>query len=172
MHTRSIQLAWRTPLLVLSVFCLLLVSFSTQTFAKHSPALKQSQKIYSGEIPGGLTQSEWSSIKTQITATKYRAYQDEQGGYTSHNPSQGWQIRYRPDGLTVLTPFDTSTTNYRLGLKLNGVGYAQLEEFHRPQEISAKDTTVYYQWNNNLREFWINSQGNLEQWFVLEQTAF
>lgn len=40
---------------------------------------------------------------------------------------------------------------------------------HRPQQITAQSSTVTYQWSDTLRERWVNSSNNLEQWFILNQ---
>ena len=37
------------------------------------------------------------------------------------------------------------------------------------KQISADGSTVIYQWNNNLKEWWVNSPTRLEQWFSLAQ---
>ncbi|MFW5443958.1 MAG: FG-GAP repeat protein [Methylococcaceae bacterium] len=50
-------------------------------------------------------------------------------------------------------------------MKLSAIGYQTLQVLHSPQKISQQDDTVSYQWNETLRERWINSEQQLEQWF-------
>jgi hypothetical protein len=139
---------------------------------------RQSQVIQSSQLgqqvqfvqtPDGLSAPEWANIQQQVSAGKYRAYPDSKGGYNSSNPAHGWQIRYAPDGTTTLTSRDRKATAYHLGMTLNAIGYHTMHHLRHPQLISADDSTVTYQWNNNLKEWWINSPTGLEQWFSLEQ---
>jgi len=133
------------------------------------PSQTLSQLIEPGGVPDGLSKGAWTNIHGQIAAGKYRAYQHENNGYVSSNPAHGWQIRYAADGTTTLRPRDRQAQSYHLGLKLNAVGYAELQTLGRPEQISATDFTVAYQWNDYLREWWENSERALEQWFELEQ---
>ncbi|MEE9346252.1 MAG: FG-GAP repeat protein [Methylococcales bacterium] len=128
-----------------------------------------SQQILIDQTPDGLSVPEWTSIQQQISAGKYRAYPNQTGGYSSSNPAHGWQIRYTTDGTTTLTPRNTQIPTYHLGMTLRAIGYQTLQPLDHPQQISAVDTTVIYQWNDNIKEWWINSPTRLEQWFSLEQ---
>ena len=56
-----------------------------------------------------------------------------------------------------------------MSLKLSAVGFAKLQALDRPEKITANESTVTYQWNDTLREWWVNSATSLEQWFELEQ---
>jgi hypothetical protein len=105
----------------LLLFCLMPVTPATlahnaglQTQVPRSTGVQQ---VNPGEVPDGLSGSDWSSIQAQIAAGKYRAYQHAEGGYISSNPSQGWQIRYSEDGTTRLTPRNSETSAYRLALQ-------------------------------------------------------
>ena len=135
-------------------------------FANHSQT--PGQHVESGEVPNGLSSSAWASIQTQIAAGKYLAYQHESGGFVSSNPAHGWQIRYATDGTTTLSPRDHQAQAYQLGLTLSAVGYSEPQNLDRPEQIYADDFTVTYQWNDYLREWWVNSAAGLEQWFELE----
>jgi hypothetical protein len=127
-----------------------------------------SQRVEPGELPNGLSSSTWASIQSQIAAGKYLAFQHENGGFVSSNPAHGWQIRYATDGTTTLRPRDRQAQAYQLGLTLCAVGYAESQTLDRPEQIFADDFTVTYQWNDYLREWWVNSATGLEQWFELE----
>ncbi len=161
--------------LIQSIFLLYLAAVVQANSSDYpKPSLSQQSQVKShqinpGETPEGLTGNEWGSIQTQISAGKYRAYKNDAGGFVSANPAHGWQIRYAEDGTTTLIPRDHETTAYRLGFKLNAIGYTQLNPILRPQQISAHASTVTYQWNEILRERWVNSKSNLEQWFILEK---
>ena len=127
------------------------------------------QHVRAGEVPEGLSASDWSSIQTQIAAGKYRAYEQADGGFASANPAHGWNIQYATDGTTTLQPRNREAASYQLGFRLEAVGYNKPQAFDRPQRLSADGTTVTYQWTEDLREWWMNSENGLEQWFELEQ---
>jgi len=154
------------------VLCLLTVTLNLQAnsqtthSARQSPG--QSQFVVAGEIPAGLNADEWRGIRAQISARQYRAIEHNDGGLIASNPAHGWNIRYHKDGTTILTPREDGDTDYRLGFKLDALGYAQMQSFNQPQKITTEGNTVTYQWHDKLREYWVNSHNNLEQWFVLE----
>ena len=124
--------------------------------------------IQPGEIPQGLSSREWDTIQQQVKQAKYQPYSDKKGGYRSANPAHGWQIHYASNGTTTLTPRNQPVKPYTLGMKLSAIGYQTLQTLKRPETISQKDFTVTYQWDDNLREWWVNSDQQLEQWFVLQ----
>jgi hypothetical protein len=127
------------------------------------------QRIEPGEAPDGLSNRDWASIQGQIAAAKYRAFQHENNGFVSSNPTHGWQIRYAADGTTTLKPRDRHAKAWHLGLKLSAVGFKELQTLDRPEQITTDKFTVTYQWNDYLREWWVNTATDLEQWFELEQ---
>jgi hypothetical protein len=126
------------------------------------------QRVEPGELPNGISSSAWAGIQSQIAAGKYLANQHENGGFVSSNPAHGWQIHYATDGTTTLRPRDRQAKAYELGLTLSAVGYAEPQTLDHPEQIFADDFTVTYQWNDYLREWWVNSATGLEQWFELE----
>ncbi|MFW5443840.1 MAG: FG-GAP repeat protein [Methylococcaceae bacterium] len=150
---------YRFILILSFLFCL------SPAILAQTQLLELAKQIQPGEIPQGLTTHDWGNIQQQINAAKYRVHADDNGGYRASNPSQGWQIQYTADGTTTLTPRNNQTKPYHLGMKLTAIGYQNLQTLHKPQKISQKDFTVSYQWNDNLRERWINSEQQLEQWF-------
>ncbi|MEE9425594.1 MAG: FG-GAP repeat protein [Methylococcales bacterium] len=149
------------------LICLLCIN--AFAYAKLPVSAGLNQPIKAGEIPDGLSASDWISIQSQMNAGRYKAYPDGNGGYHSSNPAHGWQIDYAEDGTTTLSPRGRDTASYHLGLKLNAVGYETLERLKRPQQISSQDNTLDYHWNDALTERWVNSKTDLEQWFILNQ---
>ncbi|MFW5443957.1 MAG: hypothetical protein ACKE51_06600 [Methylococcaceae bacterium] len=81
---------------MLCFLCLLSPALLAKTNAVESEM--QQQHILSGETPQGITTEQWGGIQKQLTAAKYRASADENGGYRSANPAQGWLIQYAADG--------------------------------------------------------------------------
>ncbi len=143
----------------------------TQSIQDNAPqsSLSQGQHVLSDEIPKGLSGTDWDNIQQQINAGKYRAYPNSEGGYRSSNPAHGWKIRYEKDGTTRLSPQYTEEKAYQIDMKLTAIGYDKLQILDQPQQISADGSTVTYHWNNNLKEWWINTPDQLEQWFSLSQ---
>jgi len=143
--------------------------FAAGTVTATAPAASASQQLSPGEVPSGLGNNEWAGIQAQIAAGKYRAYAQEDGGFASANPAHGWNIHYAADGTTTLQPRDAAAAPYQVGLRLSAVGFTKLHALHQPRQVSANGNTVTYQWTNNLREWWVNSETGLEQWFELGQ---
>jgi hypothetical protein len=129
----------------------------------------QGQPIQANETPEGLSAADWGDIQQKIHMGKYRAYPNPSGGYNSSNPAHGWQIDYHVDGTTRLSPRNSEAPAYQIGMKLTAIGYGKLQKLNQPQQIKVDDATVTYQWNANLKEWWINTPSQLEQWFSLEQ---
>ncbi len=155
----------------LLLICLLCITVFTH--AKPSASVDLNQPLNPGEIPDGLSVSDWGSIQAHIKAGQYKAYPDNNGGYLSSNPAHGWQIQYTENGTTTLNPRDRDTAAYHLSLKLSAIGYKtlnqDLEPLHRPERISSQHNTIDYHWNDSLTERWVNSETDLEQWFFLNQ---
>ena len=153
---------------LISIFTLLSLCSLLQAQVDKPEQEKLSQTIQSGEIPQGLSDSEWNSIQQQVKQAQYQPYSDKKGGYRSANPAHDWQIHYATNGTTTLTPRNKPTKPYKLGMKLSAIGYQTLQSLDSPETISQKNFTITYQWNDNLREWWVNSEQKLEQWFVLQ----
>ncbi|MEE9412513.1 MAG: FG-GAP repeat protein, partial [Methylococcales bacterium] len=152
------------------LICLLtataMVQAKTSETLKNQP-IQNGESIQPGQTPDGLSTPEWSSIQQQINAGKYRAYPDATGGYHSSNPAHGWQIRYSNNGTTTLRPRNNQTSGYHLGMRLKAIGYQTLQQLGQPQQIKADNSMVTYQWNDTIKEWWINSPTRLEQWFSI-----
>ena len=153
---------------LISIFTLLSLCPLIQAQIVNMEPEKPSQTIQQGEIPQGLSSREWDKIQQQVKQAKYQPYSDKKGGYRSANPAHGWQIHYAPDGTTTLSPRNQPVKSYTVGMKLSAIGYQTLQTLKSPETISQKDFTVTYQWDDNLREWWVNSGQQLEQWFELK----
>jgi hypothetical protein len=153
---------------LISIFTLLSLCPSLQAQIDNMESGRFLHVIQPGEIPQGLSSKEWGKIQQQVKQAQYQPYSDKKGGYRSANPAHGWQIHYASDGTTTLTPRNQPIKPYTLGMKLSAIGYQTLQTLKSPEIISQKDFTVTYQWGDNLREWWVNSDQQLEQWFVLQ----
>jgi Concanavalin A-like lectin/glucanases superfamily/FG-GAP repeat/Secretion system C-terminal sorting domain len=138
-------------------------------------AQNKSQPIKQGETPTGMDAQSWASIQKQMQMSKYKAYPQADGGYASANLAHGFQISYAPVGKTTLAPRDCNQGEYRIAMQMQGIGYDELAYLDKPAKVTQEDlgvsagSQVTYQWNDNLREWWINNEKGLEQWFSLQE---
>ncbi len=172
------RIQWFLLQLILSFVFLIELSQATipvtsKPAVAHSSQLNQltqgQQSVQTNEILEDFPVADWNNIQQQINTTTYRAYPNPNGGYDADNPAHGWLIHYGVDGTTHLSPRDTGSSVYQISMRLTAIGYDKLQPLGQPQQISTNDSTVTYQWNDNLKEWWINTPGQLEQWFSLAQ---
>ncbi len=153
----------------------LVCSLSFLLFLAYGQASAQSQQIKQGETPKGIHASEWASIQKQMEMGKYKAYPQTDGSYASANLAHGLQIAYAKNGNTTLTPRNCNQADYHVAMRLEGIGYQQLSPLAKPIALTKEDlgatkgSKVTYQWNANLREWWVNDEQGLEQWFSLQE---
>ena len=124
------------------------------------------------ELPEGLSASDWHAIQQQIQARQFEAQasKDPAGGWHAVNPSHGFGIEYRADGRTVLTVQNQDHAPHSIALQLQDYGYGDaLIELADDPVLSADGRTVNYQWKPTLREWWVNSERGVEQWFELAE---
>ncbi len=136
--------------------------------------------ITTENTPNTVSQSEWQNIQAQIRSNEYKAYRTESSGFKSANPAQGWQIDYQLDGTTTLSPYSTKGEyDYHISLRLNSVAYQSTNNdseyvengfvFDQPIALSFENNRLNYQWDDNITEYWINSEQKLEQWFEIKR---
>ncbi|MDZ4350922.1 MAG: hypothetical protein U1A22_15455, partial [Xanthomonadaceae bacterium] len=114
-----------------------------------------------------LSDAEWASVKAQIAAHRHRAEGDAVDGFQAQNDALGLVQRYSPDGRTQV-----EGQRLDVSLQLKAYGYGQLIQAGTPSlraETDDQGAVVHYQWDDNLREWWLNRPGTLEQWFELQQ---
>ena len=121
-------------------------------------------------VPDDLSGTDWSQIQAQIEASRYHAQpgDDPADGWHARNPAHGFQIGYGTDGRTVLALEGEDSADVWAALRLRGYGYGeQLIEVMNAPELSVNGSTVTYRWKPDLREWWVNSERGVEQWFEL-----
>ena len=125
-----------------------------------------------GALPEGLGSDDWARIEQQIQDQRFHAQTDDSamGGLQATNPLHGFVIQYQPSGKTQLTLAGASSESHRIALKLEAYGYGNaLIQLDGPPALSANGNTVNYQWKPGLREWWVNSERGVEQWFELAE---
>lgn len=139
---------------------------------------KSTEHIHTGKIPDGVSEFEWNNIQSQIQANQYKAYGDQDSGFKSSNPANGWHIDYSTDGTTTLSPYKKSTDHdYHISLRLNAIFYqnnnsntdnkADKRMFDQPLSLNYENNRLNFHWNDHIIEYWINSRQKLEQWFEI-----
>ena len=110
--------------------------------------------------PEGLSATDWQSLRQQIQARPYTAEGQPDGGFRARNPVHGLGIDHAPDGTTTLRP--RTGADWHWGLTTRRIGTDTLAS---PARLAQAGQTVTYHWNEHLREWWINQDTGLEQWF-------
>ena len=146
--------------IVFWIRCILIFAASSFAVANTAPTL-----------PDGIDADDWAQIQQQIQAQRFHAQAgDVTGGWQAANLAHGFQIDYRPDGQTVLTLVGEASAEHRIALQLQGYGYGEaLIPVTEPATLSANGNTVTYQWKPGLREWWINNEQGVAQWFELAE---
>lgn len=120
--------------------------------------------------PDGLSTADWAQISAQIRTRQYEAQPGADGSFIAANPAHGWGIVHQIDGRTVLRPRAdgdiAAATDYQIALRVQALGYGDAsEELAQPTALGVDRERVTYQWNHDLREWWINNAQGVEQWF-------
>ena len=108
------------------------------------------------EIPAGLNADEWTDIQQQVVQAQYHAHQSD-AGFEAHNRAHGFHAQFATDGTTAI-----NTGNADIQFRLIG-------DNAQPQSITTKTNTVTYQWDDTIREWWVNDENGLEQWFEVAE---
>lgn len=150
------------------ITCFLSCLSVSLAYANSAGTVTSIKSMHSHQSDEWLSDNDWVNIQQQISSNRYRAYANKDSGYSASNPALGWDIDYAENGATTLTSLNqVATAQYHLGIKLEAVGYQNLQVLNKPISISNQNEILSYQWNNNVREWWINSDSKLEQWFSL-----
>jgi len=86
-------------------------------------------------------------------------------GFAGQNQAQQWRLTFDSTGVNIYPLFQ----EWSWGLKTVAYGYGTSRRpVEKPRTLQATDTTVTYQWDENLQEWWTNSANGLEQGFVVQ----
>ncbi|NUM47894.1 MAG: FG-GAP repeat protein [Anaerolineales bacterium] len=163
----------KTDKLVLILVMILNIFWISPTSFQPTIAVRENRFVGVGQLPSGLTPREWSTIQNIVIKAEYqftwqKADADNPNGYYwSHNLSQGLQVYSNKQGLTV-TPQENNAWSW--GITLTRYGYeGALILLDTPLVIGAEKERMYYQWDSNISEWWINEATGLEQGFTLRE---
>ena len=157
------------PTRVLSALAALLIGAASAQAA----ALPVSQQVAPGQVPQGVTASDWRAVQAQLAAQAYRFDAEADGGVRAANPAQGWRARFAPDGQ-VRVDGAHAGKRWQLGLRLAAIGHgvATRAPGDAPGALPAMSVhgeQLHYRWSPQLTEWWTNGPQGMEQWFRVEQ---
>lgn len=136
----------------------LLAGLSGLTFAAEPPALET--------VPKGLASSDWSSIRAAYEAGCHAAHRQENGTLVARNPGQQWRTEFDGRGFTS-TP---DTGGWSWGFDLNQYGFDDdMISVGEKAAITHNGAKVFYQWDGNLQEWFINDTRGVEQGWTIQR---
>jgi len=111
--------------------------------------------------PKGLSDSDWSSIRTEHLRHRQAAF-DVEGGWQARNYRQNWLAFFDGRGFEV----KSDNAAWRWGLKLAAYGYRGQERMVGVPKSAADVEKFSYQWDSILNEWYVNGEG-LEHGYTL-----
>ena len=92
-----------------------------------------------GDVPEGITATDWSSIRAAYDAGRHAAYPVEEG-YRASNPGQRWTTTFDGRGFTT----SPDAGGWTWGLDLQRYGFASQEcAVERPIKVSAEGGSTH-----------------------------
>jgi hypothetical protein len=118
-----------------------------------------------GRVPDGLDTSDWNSIRAEYERHRHAAFPVE-GGHQARNFGQQWISEFDGHGFLV-TP---DNGDWKWGLELQSYGWAGRARAvtDRPR-VTVETERVSYDWDENLREWYVNDGRGLEHGFTVRQ---
>ena len=118
-----------------------------------------------GGVPDGLGTSDWNSIRAEYERHRHAAFPVE-GGHRARNFGQQWVSEFDGRGFLV-TP---DSGGWKWGLQLESYGWAGRARAvtDRPR-VTAETERVTYDWDQTLREWYVNGGRGLEHGFTVRQ---
>jgi uncharacterized protein (TIGR03437 family) len=118
-----------------------------------------------GGVPDGLGTSDWNSIRAEYERQRQAVFPVE-GGHRARNFAQQWVSEFDGRGFLV-TP---DSGGWKWGLRLESYGWAGRAQAvtERPR-VTAETERVSYDWDETLREWYVNDGRGLEHGFTLWQ---
>ena len=118
-----------------------------------------------GGVPDGLSTSDWNSIRAEYKRHRQAVFPVE-GGHRARNFGQQWVTEFDGRGFLV-TP---DSGGWKWGLQLESYGWAGRARAvtDRPR-VTIETERVTYDWDETLREWYVNGGRGLEHGFTVRQ---
>ena len=119
-------------------------------------------------IPSGLEKSDWIGIKAAYDAGRH-AIRTTENGHEALNSALGWHITWDHSGF-IARPTAPADGSWQWGLSLSHYGFQEA-----PQAVSgtpeshADGQRLTYQWDDNVKEWYVNDQRGVEHGFTVAQ---
>ncbi|MGI9245048.1 MAG: choice-of-anchor D domain-containing protein [Verrucomicrobiales bacterium] len=116
------------------------------------------------QAPGGLSDDDWSSIRTAYQGERHAVRTGEDQTHRAWNPGQGWRTVFDGRGF-LIHPRDG---DWVWGMTMESVGSRSLVGA-QPEEIKAIRNKLSYHWDKHVEEWFINDHRGLEQGWTIGQ---
>ena len=119
-------------------------------------------------VPSGVEKSDWIGIKAAYDAGRH-AIRTTENGHEALNPALGWHITWDHSGF-IARPTAPADGSWQWGLSLSHYGFQEA-----PQAVSgtpeshADGQRLTYQWDDNVKEWYVNDQRGVEHGFTVAQ---
>lgn len=144
-----------------------LTSLSLALAAKEnspSPAGKPQQLASLDQVPAGVAQSDWQSIRAAYEAGRYAFQPTGDGDWQARNPGQQWTTSFDQRGF-LATPRDGGWT---WGLELKSYGFGESRHLiDATPVVKAAGQGLSYQWDTTMQEWFVNDTRGLEHGFTV-----
>ena len=143
-----------------ALFLLFTVSLPAVT-----PPGKTQQLTSPDQVPEGLAQSDWHSIRAAYEAEQH-AFQPIESGWQARNPGQQWTTKFDRRGF-VAAPKDGA---WQWGLELKGYGFPGADcVISGVPAVKAEGQRLTYGWDAAVQEWWVNDARGLEHGFTVRE---
>ncbi len=153
------------PMKAACILFLLLHATLTSVLAE-APSGKMQRITSPDQVPEGLQKSDWQSIREAHRAWEH-SFKQERDGWQARNPGQQWTTRF--DGLGFMAKPNGAEWQWGLELRSYGFGAKQKKVRGKPLAVTSEVSRLSYQWDNNVREWFMNDQRGLEHGFTMER---
>ena len=141
---------------------LLLAAPSAQAATKPG---KPQAIISPDQVPEGLAQSDWSSIRAAYEAGRH-AFQPTASGWQARNPGQQWTTTFDQRGFRT-SPQDGG---WQWGLELQSYGMGEQQTaLTGVPAVQAAGPRLSYPWDANVQEWFVNDKRGLEHGFTVNE---
>ncbi len=137
--------------------------------ADSGPAITETSNrvpgVFLRSVYARLSASDWNGIRQEYERNRYSALAVP-GGYRARNFSQHWVTQFDGRGFEV----EPEGSQWRWGLQLESYGWTGKQRaVQSPARMTADKERVSYDWDQNLREWWVNGELGLEHGFTVQK---
>jgi hypothetical protein len=132
-------------------------------------AVSRTQAVKPGEIPRGLTSSDWGGIRGRLRETEYQySWHDPSDGYVALNRGHGLETVLDTGGLRVSPAFGQRGAGWGWEMRLAGWGVAgEMRAVGAEPAMRSESSRVELDWSEGLTEWYVNDQRGVEQGFTI-----